>query len=286
MTNPTQTLSIPVASPYLISQTNRDRLDLARKRSEQGKITNILVKGATGTGKSELARQAAASWNRPFCVVPVGGVDSANAIFGRMDLADGKTVYRPGLLLEAIQTENAVIHLEEINRPENDKALNAIFSILDDTARSVWIDELERLVEVAPGVTFFASLNEGFEFIGTMPLDIALSNRFAIKMELTTLPAYAESMMLSQRVDGFTHSEAEQLVDKVNTLRENQLEPIAVSTRDMLSIAEFQTLGMSFEQAFLTTVDASENVLEQVLLIKHIGGEETNGAMKREFTLL
>tara|TARA_R110002020_G_scaffold45519_2_gene130079 strand:- start:563 stop:1417 length:855 start_codon:yes stop_codon:yes gene_type:complete len=278
-------LSIPEVMPYVISKKNRERLNLAYDRSQKGKVTNILVKGPTGTGKSELARQVAANWGRPFAVIPVGGVDSANSIFGRVDLENNETVYRKGLLLRAIETPNCVIHLEEINRPENDKALNAIFSILDDTSRSVWIDEIAQLIHVADGVTFFASLNEGFEFIGTMPLDLALKNRFAIKLELGTLPEHYEAMMLSQRVEGLGVSEAKVLVESVNKLRTNQLTPIEVSTRDMLNIAEFQLLGMDFQSAFLTTVDSDPSVLEQVLLVKHMDGEETTVAVE-EYTML
>jgi nitric oxide reductase NorQ protein len=278
-------LIIPEKKPYVISSTNRERIQLAKKRSDAGKQTNILIKGATGTGKSEMVAQVAANWNRPFCIIPVGGLDSANSIFGRVDLEDGATVFRPGLFLQAIQTPNAVIHLEEINRPENDKALNAIFGVLDDTSRSIWIDELQELIHVAPGVTFFASLNEGFEFIGTMPLDVALKNRFAIKMELGILPSYAEAQIVAARVDGFTLEKATELVESVNALRENAVSPIEVSTRDILSIAEFQTLGMSFQSAFLTTVDSSPEILEQVLLLKHMAGEETSG-LNNEYTLL
>ena len=278
-------LSVPEVMPYVISKKNRERLNLAHDRSQRGKVTNILVKGPTGTGKSELARQVAANWGRPFAVIPVGGVDSANSIFGRVDLEDNETVYRKGLLLQAIETPNCVIHLEEINRPENDKALNAIFSILDDTSRSVWIDEIAKLIHVADGVTFFASLNEGFEFIGTMPLDLALKNRFAIKLELGTLPEHYEAMMLSQRVEGLGVQEAKTLVESVNKLRINQLAPIEVSTRDMLNIAEFQLLGMDFQSAFLTTVDSDPAVLEQVLLVKHMDGEETTVAVE-EYTML
>ena len=271
-------LIIPEKKPYIISSVNRERIQLAKKRSDAGKQTNILIKGATGTGKSEMVAQVAADWNRPFCIVPVGGL-------GRVDLEAGETVYRPGLFLEAIQTENAVIHLEEINRPENDKALNAIFGVLDDTSRSIWIDELQELIHVAPGVTFFASLNEGFEFIGTMPLDVALKNRFAIKMELTILPEYAEAQILAARVDGVDLEAATELVKAVNALRDNPVSPVEVSTRDMLSIAEFMQYGMDFQSAFLTTVDTSSEVLEQVLLLKHMAGEETHG-LDTTYTLL
>ena len=285
MTESNGTLSVPQAMPYFITTTNRARIELAHSRSLQGRVTNILVKGPTGTGKSELARQVAASWGYPFAVIPVGGIDSANSIFGRIDLENNETVYRPGLLLQAIQTPNCVIHLEEINRPENDKALNAIFSILDDTSRSVWIDEIGELIRVADGVTFFASLNEGFEFIGTMPLDLALKNRFSIKIELGVLPEQAEAKMISDRIEGLDFQEARILVEQVNTMRNNRLAPVEVSTRDMLNIAEFQMLGMSFQSAFLTTVDNDPTVAEQVLLTKHIEGEETSVASD-EYTLL
>ena len=59
--------------------------------------------------------------------------------------------YSPGLFTDAVQTPHAVVHLQEINRGSSVEVLNALFSILDEGQRRVWIDDIEDFVEVARG---------------------------------------------------------------------------------------------------------------------------------------
>ena len=188
-----------------------------------------------------------------------------------MDLKDGATTYVPGLFTEAITTPNAVVHLQEINRPENDKALNAIFSVLDDTYRAIWIDELQKTLKVAPGVTFFASLNEGFEFIGTLPLDEALRNRFQIKLDLTPLPRAQERIVLLMKAQ-LTEEQVEILLDLADRLRGNTQEPIYLSTRDLVNIALLMQHGLSPTMAVKGVVGTGMDKLESVLLSEHLAG--------------
>ncbi|MCK5350325.1 MAG: AAA family ATPase, partial [Desulfobacula sp.] len=168
----------PEIDPYFYADSNiLNILDKIHTISEKHPV-NILVAGRQGCGKSSIVRQFAAVHQKPLATFQVGILSEPGQLFGEYALEDGETKYKQFLFPQALQTPNCVIHLEEINRPENPKALNMLFSILSDD-RQVWMDEL-GLLEVAPGVIFFATLNEGDDFVGTELLDPALRDRFYV----------------------------------------------------------------------------------------------------------
>lgn len=264
-------LTTPKKSQYLISASTREILSTVDKMSGAGRNPNIIVAGPQGTGKSELPTQYAATRNRPFCVLEVGRLSDPGQVFGFMDLKEGNTVYVKGLFTQAITTPNCVVHLQEINRPENDKALNALFSVLDDNQRSIWIDELQDYVRVAPGVVFFASMNEGFEFVGTMPLDEALRSRFHFKITLGILPRAQEMALLQSRCL-LSGNQAQQVMDTITRLRNNNQASIFVSTRDVVNIADLMNFDMSMERAIQCVLGGENDVLESIRLATHIRG--------------
>lgn len=265
-------LGIPPTKAFMVTKFMKEVLATVDLISGDGHNINILVEGPQGSGKSELPAQYAASRKRPLATLEVGRLSESSQVFGYMDLQDGNMTYVKGLFTEAITTPNCVVHLQEINRPENDKALNAIFSVLDDTHRSIWLDELRGFVKVAPGVTFFASLNQGFEFIGTLPLDEALKNRFAIKLSMPSLPVPIETNLLCDRT-GVTLLQAEGIMAIVTPLRNNSQAPLYISVRDTLNIATLVRYGLSVEEALRCTVGSDLDRLESILLQRHVAGE-------------
>jgi nitric oxide reductase NorQ protein len=119
-------IETPARSVFMISKEHEVLLDAVASLSSTGENCNVLIKGNTGCGKSEMVTQFAAKHERPLVVLEVGQLSESKQIFGYMDLRAGQTVYIPGLFPQAIQTPNCVVHLQEINRSETDKALNAI----------------------------------------------------------------------------------------------------------------------------------------------------------------
>ncbi|MDY6933717.1 MAG: MoxR family ATPase [Spirochaetota bacterium] len=251
-----------------------DRIDVLSKKHP----VNVLVTGRQGCGKSTMVRQFAAKNNRCLATFQIGILSEPGQLFGDHRLKDGETYYQQFLFPQAIQTPGCVIHLEEINRPEHPKALNMLFSILSDD-RQVWIDEL-GLIKVADEVVFFATLNEGDEFVGTEMLDAALRDRF-YSMYMDYLPSDIELKVLSLKT-GVDEAEALTIVNIANQLRGNTQEPIIVSIRHTLMIAELVAIGASVQEAFIDSLQVNKDVMESILLSLHLElkakGKEGNGA--------
>lgn len=232
---------------------------------------NVLVAGKQGCGKSTMVRQFAARNNRPLATFQIGMLSEPGQLFGEHALKGGETYFRKFLFPDAIQTPGCVIHLEEINRPEHPKALNMLFSVLSED-RSVYTDELGN-IKVAEGVVFFATLNEGDEFIGTEMLDAALRDRFYVSI-LDYLPREIETRVLSLKT-GIDEADALTIVNVAEKLRSNTREPLIVSTRHTLMIAEMVAVGASVEQAFTGSLQISRDMLESVLLSLHVELKQT-----------
>ena len=227
---------------------------------------NILVVGPQGCGKSSLIRQFAAYYERPFAVFQIGQLSEPGQLFGEHALKDGATFYQEFLFPKAITTPNCVIHLEEINRPEHPKALNELFSVLSEV-RSIWNDQL-GLVNVADGVVFFASMNEGEEFTGTDDLDVALRDRFYI-LPVDYLPADIEKKVLTNKTD-VSEKQAEMILKVIGALRSDPTIDATISVRHSLMIAELMSVGVHIKEALVYSLSISRDIIESLLLALHV----------------
>lgn len=271
------TAFVPDEDPYFyVSNETLSLLEKINRISTKHPV-NVLVAGKQGCGKSSLVRQYAALHRLPLATFQIGILSEPGQLFGEYALENGETRYKQFLFPQALQTPNCVIHLEEINRPEHPKALNMLFSILSDD-RQVWLDEL-GLLRVAPGVVFFATLNEGDEFVGTELLDPALRDRFYV-LSMDYLPNEVEIEVLEKKT-GITNTQAAEIIEVVNTLRGNADLMVEVSTRKALMIAEMIAAGANLGEAIGSSLQAGKSTLESVLLSLHLSlGKVEKGRME------
>ncbi|MDR3554496.1 MAG: AAA family ATPase [Syntrophobacteraceae bacterium] len=255
-------IPIPQEDPYFY--IDNETLDILERihRIAQRHPVNVLVAGRQGCGKSSIVHQYAAVYQRPLATFQVGILSEPGQLFGEYALESGETKYKQFLFPQAIQTPGCVIHLEEINRPEHPKALNMLFSILSDD-RQVWMDELGML-KVAEGVVFFATLNEGEEYVGTEMLDPALRDRFYVIL-MDYLPNAVEREVLIRKT-GITEEQADQIMHAINLIRGNSEMSLDVSTRTSLMIAEMVGAGATLRESLVTSLQASKPTLESILL--------------------
>lgn len=266
MNRETTKLAVPEPDPhFFLSEDVIESMNRIRLLSDRHPV-NVLIAGKQGCGKSTMVRQFAARNNRPLATFQIGMISEPGQLFGEHSLKDGETYYRKFLFPDAIRTKGCIIHLEEINRPEHPKALNMLFSVLSED-RSIYTDELGH-IRVADNVVFFATLNEGDEFVGTEMLDAALRDRFYITL-LDYLPREVETRVLCLKT-GIDDADALTIVNVANQLRENTREPIVVSTRHTLMIAEMISVGAGIEKAFSISLQISLDMLESILLSLHV----------------
>jgi nitric oxide reductase NorQ protein len=265
-------LKVPPFDPnFFILREDMINLNRFEKLAERHPV-NLLVTGNQGCGKSSLVRQFASIHNRPLATFQVGLLAEAGQLFGQQRLKSGDTFYMEFLFSKAIQTPGCVVHLEEINRAENPHALNELFSVLSED-RSIWIDEL-GVVEVAPRVIFFATMNEGAEFTGTDELDAALKDRF-YRIHLEHLPPEVEKEVLVKKT-GIDEVRADSVLKLINKIRNNDQAGVSVSIRHSLMLAELVSLGASLREALIYSLQISKDTLESLLLSIHVETGETD----------
>jgi nitric oxide reductase NorQ protein len=86
---------------------------------------------------------------------------------------------------------------------------------------------------------------------------------------LDYLPPDVEAKVLHLKA-GVDEADALTIVNVANKLRSNTQEPMVLSTRHTLMIAEMMSVGASINEAFVNSLQVSRDVLESVLLSLHV----------------
>ena len=120
---------------------------------------NIMMTGQAGCGKTMAAKSLVNALDRPDFYFNLGATQDPRAtLIGNVHFDKGKgTYFSESLFVKAIQTENAVILLDELTRAHPD-AWNILMTVLDQGQRYLRLDEADgqNTIKVADGVTFIA----------------------------------------------------------------------------------------------------------------------------------
>ena len=160
---------------------------------------NIMMTGPAGCGKTMAAKSLVNSLDRPDFYFNLGATqDPRSTLIGNTHFSKEKgTYFSQSLFVEAIQTPNAVILLDELSRAHPD-AWNILMTVLDYGQRYLRLDEQKEqaTIKVAEGVTFVATANIGNEYTSTRVMDKALLDRFTI-VEMDVLNEDDENSLLN-----------------------------------------------------------------------------------------
>lgn len=161
---------------------------------------NIMMTGPSGCGKTLAVQSVAKALNgRPYFYFNLGATtDPRSTLIGNTHYSKDKgTFVADAFFVQAIQTPNAIILMDELTRATPD-AWNILITVLDENQRYLRIDEKPDTptVKVAKGVTFIATANIGSEYTSTRVLDRAMLDRFSAILEMEPLSKDDEMRLL------------------------------------------------------------------------------------------
>ena len=217
---------------------------------------NIMMTGPAGCGKTMAAKALVNSLDRADFYFNLGATqDPRSTLIGNTHFnSDQGTFFSKSLFVEAIQTPNAVILLDELSRAHPD-AWNILMTVLDYGQRYLRLDEADGsdTIKVADGVTFVATANIGNEYTSTRVMDKALMDRFTI-VEMDVLNEEDENSLLNYM---FPHVNSDLLsnVAKIATLTRTESGSdtaritSGISTRTTVELCGLLYDGFNLEEA-------------------------------------
>ena len=242
---------------------------------------NIMMTGPAGCGKTMAAKALVGALDRPDFYFNLGATQDPRAtLIGNVHFnkTDG-TYFTESTFVKAIQTENAVILLDELSRANPD-AWNILMTVLDEGQRYLRLDEAEgqATIKVAQGVTFIATANIGNEYTSTRVMDRALMDRF-ITIEMDVLTKEEEEPLLLQlypHVDADTLKHIAELssITRIESAGDEGKLTTHISTRASVQTADLLHDGFSLDEAaqvsILPRFDASGGLESERTYVKQI----------------
>jgi len=222
---------------------------------------NILMTGPAGCGKTMAAKSVVNALDRPDFYFNLGATQDPRAtLIGNTHFnKETGTTFSEALFVKAIQTENAVILLDEMSRA-HPEAHNILMTVLDEGQRYLRLDEKEGAptIKVAKGVTFIATANIGNEYTATRVMDRALIDRFII-VEMDTLNTKEEGDLLrylypkldTAAIDGIAGIVGDTRIEMAN---ESPRISTHISTRASVEMAGLIYDGFTLEETAMVLI--------------------------------
>ena len=242
---------------------------------------NIMMTGPAGCGKTMAAKALVNSLDRPDYYFNLGATqDPRGTLIGNTHFdTDKGTYFSQSLFVEAIQTPNAVILLDELSRAHPD-AWNILMTVLDYGQRYLRLDEANGsdTIKVADGVTFVATANIGNEYTSTRVMDKALMDRFTI-VEMDVLSEDDENTLLNlmfPSVDSVVLGNVAKIATLTRTESNSDTARITsgISTRTTVELCGLLYDGFSLEEAAEVSIypqyDATGGVDSERTFVKQI----------------
>jgi MoxR-like ATPase len=211
-----------------------------------------LLIGPKGCGKTQTAQSIASARGMKYYGINCGAIFKPKAtLVGQMQANEGTTYLLESEFLKHFTDDSeqgVLIFLDEISRIPQ-AAANYFMTILDRIQSYIYVEEQGRQVKRGKNVIFMAAANFGYEYSDTRNLDGALIDRF-IKFMIGYLPKHEEIKLIKQRVPKASETDIERLVKYATTCRESDTLRVAVSTRQLLDMADYLPLGYGIKTIF------------------------------------
>jgi nitric oxide reductase NorQ protein len=216
---------------------------------------HMWLNGESGTGKSSLYENVAATCGRPFFKIGCDASTIPEALVGQFVIPDGKSIWQDGILTQALKTEYAVLCLDELDKAP--AVGNFLQPIMD--CNRMTIDETGEVVHFAVGMSIGATGNTSGQgdntgrFDDTAVLNTAIKERFAFDETIEYMDYATECNALRRATscsDGIAHS----CCDIAERIRgQNDIEQ-PISFRRLLALAYALNAGIPVAKAFESSV--------------------------------
>ena len=246
--------SIPIPDEYKIAPEIWYSMIAAAKAAK-----NVIIVGPTGCGKTEIIKAMANAISSNYEGFNLGAMsDPRGSLLGNQHFSkEIGTHFAEARFVKAFQSPNMIINLDEISRA-GPPAFNILLPALDRQGYLALDETVDaRIVNRHPELSFFATANVGMEYTGTMQLDAALLNRFAMYFEFDFPPEDDEVDIIIRRNPGVDKAIVKQLVKFANRQREETNKgnyPIAISTRMLIETGWALNQGLDKTRVFLDTI--------------------------------
>jgi len=140
---------------------------------------NVLLKGPTGSGKTKFAETLSHLFQQPMFSINCSVDLDAESLLGfkTLEYEEGKQKieFNPGPVIQAMNN-GTFLYIDEINmaKPETLPLINGVL----DYRRTITNPFTNEIVTAKEDFNVIAAINEGY--IGTVPLNEALKNRFVV----------------------------------------------------------------------------------------------------------
>lgn len=205
---------------------------------------NLLLKGPTGSGKTKFAETLSNLFQQPMYSINCSVDLDAESLMGYKTLAyedDQQMIeFVPGPVTNAM-THGTFLYIDEINmaKPETLPLLNGAL----DYRRTVTNPFTNKIITATEGFNVIAAINEGY--IGTVPLNEALKNRFIVidvpylrGAQLKELITTNTSLTDNEMIDLFVQLSA----DLITAVDQGKLSEEAASIRALLDACDLSII--------------------------------------------
>lgn len=205
---------------------------------------NLLLKGPTGSGKTKLAETLVELFQQNMYSINCSVDLDAESLMGfkTLDYKEGKQhiSFVPGPVTKAM-TEGSFLYIDEINmaKPETLPLINGVL----DYRRQVTNPFTNEVITSVENFNVIAAINEGY--IGTVPLNEALKNRFIVVdvpylqgEQLKALMKSDTKLTNEKSLEAFTQLSA----DLITAVEQGELTEDAASIRALLDACDLSTI--------------------------------------------
>lgn len=162
-------------------------------KEREGLISNVMLFGPTGPGKTSLVLAYAARYQRPLVTIQCHGAVDPATFWGGLVLNPDTGLYEwQDSDVTKVIKHGGVLYLDEVNFLPSKVAAN-IHNLLDKRRQITILEKGNEVVDAHPELLIVVAYNPDYE--GTRPLNAAFKNRFAVKVKFDYDPAVEAELL-------------------------------------------------------------------------------------------